>query len=126
MTSLLDTTILVDHLRGNVQAQRVLLELLARRERVWAAVPTRTEVITGIRPDERVAMNDLFSVLAWVDIDPAIADAAGELGHTYSRSHPGIDTVDYLIAATAIAIGADLVTSNVRHFPMFEGLKSPY
>jgi predicted nucleic acid-binding protein len=34
--------------------------------------------------------------------------------------------VDYLIAATAIVIDADLLTTNVRHFPMFTKLKPAY
>ena len=71
-------------------------------------------------------MEELFSILAWVDIDDAVADAAGELARQYRRSFPMIDTVDYLIAAAAQSIGADVVTLNVKHFPMFEGLTPPY
>jgi hypothetical protein len=31
----------------------------------------------------------------------------------------GIGAVDYLLAATATAVGAQLVTTNVKHSPMF-------
>jgi hypothetical protein len=31
-----------------------------------------------------------------------------------------------VIAATAKELGADLVTLNVKHFPMFPGLRAPY
>ncbi len=41
-------------------------------------------------------------------------------------SHSGIDDADYLIAATANILDAPLLTTNVRHFPMFEGLTRPY
>lgn len=34
--------------------------------------------------------------------------------------------VDYLIAATAIVADAELLTTNIRHFPMLEGLAPPY
>jgi len=37
-----------------------------------------------------------------------------------------MDTTDYLVAAAARSVGADLVTLNVRHFPMFEGLEPAY
>lgn len=40
--------------------------------------------------------------------------------------HSGIDDADYLIAATAISLEADLLTTNVRHFPMLEGLRPAY
>jgi predicted nucleic acid-binding protein len=33
---------------------------------------------------------------------------------------------DYLIAATADVIGAQPATLNVKHFPMFEGLRAPF
>lgn len=49
-----------------------------------------------------------------------------KLARQYRRSHNGIDVVDYLIAATAIVIDADLLTTNVRHFPMFDQLAPPY
>lgn len=44
----------------------------------------------------------------------------------HRRTHSGIDDVDYLIAATAIVIEADLLTTNLRHFPMFGELRPPY
>jgi predicted nucleic acid-binding protein len=57
--------------------------------------------------------------------DP-IAARAGEHLRRYRRSHQGIDLVDYVIAATAELHEATLATLNVRHFPMFEGLGSPW
>lgn len=126
MTVLVDTPVIVDHLRGDARAARVMADLFAREERVWAAAPTRTEIIAGLRPHERGPMKRLFAVISWIDIDTAIADAAGELARQYRASHGGIDTTDYLIAAAAQSIGAALVTLNVRHFPMFPDLEPPY
>ena len=71
-------------------------------------------------------MAQLFDVLSWVEIDVAVANVAGELAGRYRQSHSGIDTADYLIAAAALAVGARLVTLNVRHYPMFERLKPAY
>jgi predicted nucleic acid-binding protein len=34
--------------------------------------------------------------------------------------------VDHLIAATALVLDAELLTMNVRHFPMLAGLSAPY
>ena len=126
MTVLVDTAILIDHLRGDARAKRLLAELFDSEARVWAATPTRTEVIAGMRKGEEPAVAQLFGILSWVDVDVAVADAAGELARHYARSHTGIDTTDYLIAAAAQSIGARLVTLNVRHYPMFEGLAQPY
>ena len=126
MTVLVDTPVIIDHLRGDPRAVKLLTQLLERGDRVWAATPTRTEVLAGIRPSDRQPMNDLFDLLAWVDIDVAVADDAGELARQFHRSHPGIDTVDYLIAAATRSIDARLVTLSVRHYPMFPDLQPAY
>jgi hypothetical protein len=126
MTVLVDTAILIDHLRGDVRAKRLLADLFDNEDRVWAATPTRTEIIAGIRTGDEPAVTELFAILSWIDIDVTVADAAGELARHFARSHTGIDTTDYLIAAAAQSIGARLVTLNVKHYPMFEGLARSY
>lgn len=126
MTVLIDTPILVDHLRGDERAVGLMRSLLADGGRLWSATPTRTEILAGVRHAEREPMMRLFGLLDWVDIDTAVADAAGELARRYRRSHSGIDTTDYLVAAAAQSIGARLLTLNVRHFPMFDGLEPAY
>lgn len=126
MTVLVDTPVIVDHLRNDPRAVALMAELFAREDRVWAATPTRTEIIAGLRRHEVQPMSRLFAVISWIEIDTLIADAAGELARQYHASHGGIDTVDYLIAAAAQSIGASLVTLNVRHFPMFPELEPPY
>jgi predicted nucleic acid-binding protein len=126
LTVLVDTSVLIDHLRGDERAVELLERLFTDESRIWAATPTRTEILAGVTEAERTPTEGLLALLAWVDIDVAIADEAGELARRYRRSHPGIDTVDYLIAAAAGRVGARLLTLNVRHFPMFEALQPAY
>ena len=123
---LVDTPVIVDHLRADPRASALLDRLFREEDRVWAAVPTRTEVLAGMRPRERARIAALFQLIAWVEIDVAIADAAGELARRFRASHSGIDTTDYLIAAAAQSVPARLVTLNVKHFPMFPGLERAY
>ncbi len=52
--------------------------------------------------------------------------AAGSLAQRHRRSHGGIDDADYLIAATALLLEADLLMTNVRRFPMITGLQPAY
>ncbi len=59
-------------------------------------------------------------------IDTTIARTAALFARRYRRSHTGIDDADYLIAATAVVADAELLTTNVRHFPMLRGLSTPY
>jgi predicted nucleic acid-binding protein len=87
---------------------------------------TRAEVIQGLRSPERRAAEALFGVFHWASVDEAISRRAGELGRRYRRSHPNLALADLLIAATALELGQDVATLNLRHFPMFPRLRAPY
>ena len=124
MTRLFDSTVLIAHLRGEVRATKLLLATPSDERLV--SVLSRTELEGGMRSAERADVARLFGVLHLVPVTDAIASRAGEHLRTYRRSHQGIDLVDYLIAATAEAHRAELVTLNVKHFPMFRGLAKPW
>ena len=79
-----------------------------------------------MRPGEETVTTGLLDLVEWVSVDVELADRAGELGRAYRRSHSGIDVVDLLLAAAVERHGADLLTRNVRHFPMFPGLRPAY
>jgi len=68
----------------------------------------------------------VFSAVSWVSVGEDVARAAGELARKYRRANSGIDDADYLIAATALLLEAELLTTNVRHFPMLPGIQPPY
>jgi predicted nucleic acid-binding protein len=55
-----------------------------------------------------------------------VARTPAALAREHRRAHSGIDDADYLIAATALLLDAELLTTNVRHFPMLEGLSPAY
>jgi hypothetical protein len=119
----LDTSILIDVLRGSEAATQWLSTL--------EAIPscseiTKIEVLRGTRSAERASTERLLHALHWVALDERISRQAGELGRRYRRSHVGLAVADLVIAATAVELGGDLATMNVRHFPMFSRLRPPY
>jgi predicted nucleic acid-binding protein len=59
-------------------------------------------------------------------VDELVSRRGGELGRRYRRSHRGLSIVDFLVAATAQLVDAELATANPRHYPMFPGLTAPY
>lgn len=118
----LDTTVLIDLLRGNAAALGYLRSL---GEVPACSEVTRVEVMRGIRHRERDATEVLMRTMRWIGLDEQIARRAGALGRTWRRSHL-IATTDLIIAATAQELGAGLATSNTRHFPMFDRLRPPY
>lgn len=123
---LIDTTVAVDHLRGQPAAVELLAGLVDSGEEVVASELIRFELLAGVREKELTALEDFCSALTWAGVTQHVARVAGQLARRFRRSHSGIDDVDYVIAATAIVIDADLLTTNVRHFPMFGELQPPY
>ena len=125
MSALVDTSVLIDYLRGHAGAGDVL-----ERERaadvLHASEITRIEVLAGMRPTEEDDTRALLSTLVWHPVDSEIAEEAGALGRRWLPSHQTIDSADLAIAATVVRTDARLLTRNVRHFPMFTDLQPPY
>jgi predicted nucleic acid-binding protein len=121
---LVDTDVLINHLRGHA-ATSEWLEHTRTRETLAVSVVTVAELTGGMRSGERPGVWRLLSALQAVGVSELVARRAGEFMRTYRRSHSGIALGDYLIAATAAELGASLATMNVKHFPMFPGLKPP-
>jgi predicted nucleic acid-binding protein len=126
MVIVVDTSVLIDHLRGDAHARDALREAALAGERLVASVLTKVEILAGMRAGEEKATHRLLDSLDSIDVDDVVAELAGMLANKYLRSHPGVDPVDYVIAATAQHLGAELWTRNLKHFPMFPGLSAPY
>jgi predicted nucleic acid-binding protein len=122
--TLFDTSVLIAHLRGEARATE-LLKSVQSKERL-ASVMARVEIEGGMRSAERAQVAALFGVIRLLPVTDAIAGRAAEHLRRYRRSHSGIDLVDYVAAATAELHEAELATLNVRHFPMFKGLRQPW
>lgn len=121
--TVIDNTVIIDILRGHEPA---LAWTTSVQRRLVASEVTRIEIIRRLRSRERAAAERAFAGLRWIDVGETIARRAGDLGREWRRSHHSISLADLVIASTAIELEADLATSNVRHFPMFSDLKSPY
>jgi predicted nucleic acid-binding protein len=123
---LIDTSVLIDHLRGDERAVTRLRTAVRAGDELWSVTVVRTEVLAGVRSGEEAQVGRLLDQLRWLDVTVDLADEAGRLAARYLRSHSGVDTVDYLIAAAAQKLEAQLLTQNVRHFPMFPELQPAY
>jgi predicted nucleic acid-binding protein len=123
LTVLWDTSILIDVLRG---APAAVAYAQALHEVPACSEISRVEVLRGVRSAERPATERLLGSIIWIPLDESIARRAGALGREWGRSHPGIGTADLVVAASAQELGANLATSNIRHYPMFDGLAPPY
>ena len=123
---LLDTSVAIDHLRGSKPAVDLLMRSIEEGEALIASEVVRFELLAGVRENEVDALEQFFAALSWVPVGEEVARVAASLAQNHRRAHSGIDDADYLIAATAFLLDADLLTTKVRHFPMIEGLRSAY
>jgi len=114
---LLDTDVLIDFLRGRAEARAFLSRYETAAEPPVISVVSVTELWAGMRQGEERATGALVSALRKTPLSEEIALAAGNMLRTYRRSH-ATELGDALIAATAVELGATLVTRNVKHYPM--------
>ncbi len=126
MTYLVDTGILVDHLRDEPAATKCLEDALRSGRRVAGSVLTRVELRREAEPHELAAIEAVERLLDWVAVDHQIALIAEQHAERYSSSHPEVATTAYVVAATAERLSAELLTSRSERFPMFPDLAPPY
>jgi predicted nucleic acid-binding protein len=118
---LLDSNILILALRSQVLTLD-LMDDLRLGGVTCISVVTRTEVLAGMHPHEEARTMELLQSLVSLPATAPIADQAGRWIYQYARRGIQISFPDSLLAATALAHGLTLVTTNARHFPM-DGLQ---
>lgn len=127
MRLVLDTSVLIDHLRGRPRAATELIpNAIDRGDELWSSDIVRAELLAGMRAEEEGPTRDLMRLISWSEVDESLAEAAGTLGRRFLRSHPGIEVSDLIVAALAQQLDAELKTTNLKHFPMFKDLRAPY
>ncbi len=121
MSTLVDTDVLIWHLRGYSQAT-VRLDLLPAL--VISSV-SYFEILQGMR--NKVELQAFKKMLALrqaqlLPLTPAITALAGDLLEELTLGH-GLGMGDALIAATALEHGLVVLTANTKHFAAVDGLK---
>lgn len=116
---LLDTTVLIDVLRGRSGQDRVR-RLRARGDRPVTCAVNVEEVARGVRPGEEDQARRLFDGLRVVPLGVEEGWRAGVWRREYAARGVALSQSDCLIAAAAARAGGRLATGNPRHFPMPE------
>ncbi|MHB8630374.1 MAG: PIN domain-containing protein [Candidatus Limnocylindria bacterium] len=117
---LLDTTVIIDLLRGRADARRRLTELKDSGDSPYVCAINVEETVRGLAPAEREAANRLFGGLRLAPLTDLEGWRAGEWRRAYASRGRTLAQADCLIAAAAVTIGARLATGNPRDFPMAE------
>lgn len=115
---LLDTTVLVAYLRGTDDVAPTLLRLLGEGHTLATSCVNVAEVERGLRPRERRQGEPLTGRLQFLVTDREAARRAGRYQADWASRGRTIRTAYALIAGTARAHGAVLLTHNLADFPM--------
>jgi predicted nucleic acid-binding protein len=114
---LLDSTVLIDALRGRPTAARV-----AGLRRVgtepWVCAISVEEIWRGLRQIEEPVARRLFNGLRVAPLGAAEGIRAGTWRREFAERGVTLHQADCLIAAAALGVGASIATANVDDFPM--------
>ena len=116
---LLDTTVLIDALRGREAAER-LRKLRGEGPPPYVCAINVEEVWRGTRSGEEEAVARLLRGLRIAPLGRGEGERAGRWRVHFATSGVTLSQADCLIAAAAVGVGARLATGNPRDFPMDE------
>lgn len=120
---LVDTDVLIDYLRGLPQAVGWIENVEGP---LLISAITVAELYAGVRDgEERTTLETFLGAFETIPVNREIAAQGGLYRRDFLRSH-GTGLADALIAATAAAAQARLVTLNAAHFPMLTEVLVPY
>lgn len=122
---ILDTSVIIDHLRLHDRKQTYLSHLIetVSREQLAVSVISIQELFRGMSTKNPDKLKVLVTLLASLNILPytfEIAQRAGEIGRDLLQV---IEFADAAIAATAIIHNAKLVTLNQKDFAEIPNLE---
>jgi predicted nucleic acid-binding protein len=117
---LLDTTVLIDLLRGREGAGARLRDLRARDDVAWVCAVNVEEAVRGLLPGEHASARAFFAGIRVAPLGAREGWQAGEWRGDFARRGKTLAQADCLVAAAALSIGGRLATGNPRDFPMPE------
>lgn len=115
---LLDTTVLIDLLRGRPGTAARLGAVRAAGDLVHTCAINVEETARGLRPAEHEPAQRLFAGLRIVQLATQEGWQAGEWRRRFAAQGRTLSQADCLIAAAAWSAGARLATGNPKDFPM--------
>jgi len=119
---LVDTDVIIEYLRGRDQAVQYLESLQGT---LYVSVITVAELYSGVRDNEQETLEQFLSAFDVVAVDHALARVAGLCRKSCQPAH-GTGLADAIVAMSAEAVGAVLVTFNERHYRMAGDILIPY
>jgi predicted nucleic acid-binding protein len=117
---LLDTSFVIDYWQGRPDAVARLQALVAAGAPLLVNEVVVCELFAGLRPTEHEDAQRFLEPLEFIQPGPGAAAAAGRWRAVARERGRTLHLADALIAAAAEAVGAAVLTRNVRDFALAE------
>lgn len=119
---LIDTSIIIDHLRLKNKKQTILTKIFLAGHDLFTSILTHTESYAGKsiwkNKDARTYLENILADMKILPLTEKLSIEAGQISAIYN-----LETVDAIIAATALFHKLELATLNVKDFEKIAGLK---
>jgi tRNA(fMet)-specific endonuclease VapC len=124
----LDTSFIIDLLRGRKEAKHAMEKLEIQNEKITIASPTIMELVSGSQKNEKLK-NDkekIMGLLSSLRVLPLAEDEAilaGEIESMLEKKGEMINTEDIMIGAIVKHHNEIILTRNKKHFEKIPDLK---
>jgi predicted nucleic acid-binding protein len=118
MKYLLDTTFVIDHLRGDPEAVARFVRIVDNGDEPFVCDVVACEAWSGAHHDTDSDLVGLLRFVEFVQAGPDQARNAGRWRADARKRGSTLSATDALVAATANAIDAIVLTRNVRDFAL--------
>jgi len=117
---LIDSDVLIDFIRSIPNAVTHIQQLQANNDVLCTCDIVIAEVESGLSLAQSIAAQPFIDDLVLLGRDASAARQAGRWRYEYARKGISLGLSDVMIAATAHANHAGLLTRNLSHYPMRE------
>lgn len=114
---LLDTNIILEAFWG-LEPTASMIKLWIEKGAIAISAVTVAEIISKASKEEKQKLDLLISKFGVLPVDQVVAEIAGQYRQDFARKKKRVYLLDCFIAATAKLYNLDLVTRNIKDYPM--------
>jgi tRNA(fMet)-specific endonuclease VapC len=122
---LLDTTSLIDFSKGFEPSTSCVKHMLSSGDEVGVCPVVVAEIFAGLPPQRHQDWHAFLVALLFWPISYSASVQAGQWRYAFARRGIQVAMMDSLVAAVADEMGATVVTSNTKDYPMGVPLFDP-
>jgi predicted nucleic acid-binding protein len=117
---LLDTTVLIDYLAGRPKVVDLVKKLAREGHSLGVCCINIAELYSGLKAEKRPQADRLIDSLLYFEVAREISKLAGNYRCAFAQQGITLSTADTIVAGTAVANEAILITANKKDYPMDE------